>query len=368
MSIPRLTAVDVFAGAGGLSLGMRRARFDIKAAVEIDPDAVATYKKNHRGVQVIDRDVKEVSPKDILRANAGKPPSLLMGCAPCQGFCSLTRKWQRLDPRNDLVLELSRLVEATLPDAVFMENVPGLAVEGKPLFDRFLRSLRSAGYYAQWWIVQMADYGVPQNRRRLVLLAGRGFSIALPQPTHSRSPDVGSGLKPWRTLRDAIGGRRAPVTLGRSRKSGGPSALNWHVVRDLQEQTKERLRAARPGSTWLDYDESLRPACHRGNYDGFRNVYGRMSWNQLPVTITAGCTTPAKGRFGHPDRRRTTISVREAAAIQTFPDSYKLVTEKIDRACDLVGNAVPPLFAQRVGVQIHQAVNEHRRLTRNRSS
>ena len=157
-----------------------------------------------------------------------------------------------------------------------------------------------------------------------------------------------------------------PVTLSRASKDGGPRQHNWHVVRDLQPQTKRRLQAATPGRTWLDIDESVRPECHRDGYTGFTNVYGRMAWEQTPVTMTGGCTTPCKGRFGHPDKRRTTISVREAALIQTFPADYRFETDFMDAVCDMIGNAVPPRFACLAAKQIRETLALHELLARQR--
>ncbi len=145
------------------------------------------------------------------------------------------------------------------------------------------------------------------------------------------------------------------MTVGKAKGKRAPRAVNWHVVRDLEPQTRARLRAARPGRTWLEIDDDLRPECHRGDYAGFSNVYGRMRWNQVPVTITAGCTTACKGRFGHPQRLNT-ISVREAASIQTFPKSYRLATDFMHVACDTIGNAVPPMFAEHLGRAIRRSI------------
>jgi DNA (cytosine-5)-methyltransferase 1 len=359
MSHP-LIAVDIFAGAGGLTLGARRAGFQVPVAIEIDPEVTPTYRRNHREATVIEKDVRHLSGLEVLKHIPSRHIDLLMGCAPCQGFCSLTIKNERNDPRNRLIIEMARLVEETLPDAVMMENVPGLALRGGRLLSAFVERLRSIGYMIQWWNVQMADYGVPQNRRRLVLLAGRGFTIDLPKATHARDPRETHHRRPWKTLRDAIHGAGAPRRLSKTRTTGGPCAANWHVVRDLHPQTKARLRAALPGQMRVELDDKLLPICHREGYDGFRNVYMRMPWNAPSPTITAGCTTPAKGRFGHPDRRRTTISVREAATIQTFPKSFRLETDKIDVACDMIGNAVPPLFAKKLALQAHAAILEHR--------
>ena len=151
----------------------------------------------------------------------------------------------------------------------------------------------------------------------------------------------------------------APVTLRTANGNGGPQSHSWHIVRDLQPQTKARLKAAEPGKTWLQVDEAVRPKCHRNGYKGFTNVYGRMAWDEAAPTITAGCTTACKGRFGHPDKRRYTISVREAALLQTFPENYQFATDQIDGVCDLIGNAVPPLFAKLAGRQILNAIKRH---------
>jgi DNA (cytosine-5)-methyltransferase 1 len=251
---------------------------------------------------------------------------------------------------------MADLIEEIQPTAIMMENVPGLAQRGSKIFKEFLKVLRRLGYRPSWQIAQMADYGVPQSRRRLVLLAGKGFDIQLPAKSHSREPEHDSKLKPWRTVRDAISHLAAAPTLAQILKSSDPGSHNWHVVRKLQPQTKRRLKAAMPGETWLNVDERVRPVCHRDGYTGFTNVYGRMSWDSVSPTITAGCTTACKGRFGHPDRRRYTISVREAALLQTFPEAYQFRTDQMDAVCDMIGNAVPPLYAKLAGREVLKAL------------
>ena len=226
MTATRLVALDIFAGAGGLTLGARRAGVDVRVAVELNPDASTTYRKNNPETHLLECDVRSITGRDLLELLSEPQPDLLMGCAPCQGFCSLTTKSGREDPRNQLINELARLVEETLPRAVFMEMVPGLASRGSALFDSLIARLRNAGYMPQWWNVEMADYGIPQRRRRLVLLAGHGVPIDLPQATHGRAHRESPRLQAWRTVRDVIGSQReSPRRLSLARKHGGPTSV-----------------------------------------------------------------------------------------------------------------------------------------------
>ena len=351
-SAERTTAIDVFCGAGGLSLGAKKSGFEIVVGVDICKAAAATFQENNPDAFVLNRDVRKVTGRELLRGAGTKGISLLMGCAPCQGFSSLTRKSKKRDPRNQLLLEMARLIEEIQPETVMMENVPGLLTTGKSVFSKFLSRLRSSGYKPQFKMIQMANYGVPQYRRRVVLLAGKGFEIPFPSATHARIPKEDSDINKWVSVRQAIRHLTAPTRFSRAVKDGGPQLVDWHVVRDLHQHTRATLRAARPGNTWLELGEALRPKCHREGYEGFTNTYGRIEWDKISPTITAGCTTPAKGRFGHPDGRRYTISVREAAILQSFPEDYPFVTDQMDKVCELVGNAVPPRFAQAAARQI----------------
>ena len=359
MNNKKPVAVDLFAGSGGLTQGLRAAGFHVAAAVEIDPDAAKTYHWNNRKTEVFKRDLCNVSPTELRDAAGSDEIALLAGCAPCQGFCSLTNKYRKPDPRNELLLVMAELIRALRPRAIMMENVPGILTRGKAIHYEFMNVISDLGYLPANDVVQMADFGVPQSRRRYVLLAGHGFRIPLPEPTHTRSPVKDSGLRPWNTVQDTIGQMEPPVTLKESFRGDGPMSFNWHVVRDLQPQVKARLQAAKPGRTWLGVDESVRPRCHRKGYRGFTNTYGRMTWDQVAPTITGGCTTASKGRFGHPDESRYTISVREAALLQTFPERYRFVTEKMETVCDLIGNAVPPLYAKAAAKKILSALYDH---------
>ena len=352
-SQPAPVALAVFAGGGGLTVGLKRAGFYVLAAVEVERHAFATFTANHPEAKVYKQDVRTIDGGRLKALVPSGEIDLLAGCPPCQGFTSLTSKYKRSDPRNDLVREMARLVEEARPKAVMMENVPGLAGRGKSLLDEFLERIGRIGYQANVEVLQVADYGVPQYRRRLVVLAGLGFRIPMPKSTHSK--DGKGDLAPWRTVRDAIGEMAEPITLAEAKEQSAVERSNWHLVRSMSEANKLRLKHAKPGKIWTEIPEDLRPECHRGSYVGFRNVYGRMEWDEVAPTITGGCTTLSKGRFGHPDKERT-ISVREAALLQTFPPDYKIDTPYIDRACNIVGNALPCDFAEAVSKECLEAL------------
>jgi DNA (cytosine-5)-methyltransferase 1 len=338
----RLEAVDIFSGGGGLTTGLRQAGFSVVGAVEVNLHAASTFQANHPETRLFVQDIRHLKGHDLLALTEKGELDLLAGCPPCQGFTTLTAKYRRTDPRNELVNEMLRLIEEVRPRAVMMENVPGLATRGKALLDPMIDRLRGLGYYPEVKVLQVADYGVPQFRRRLVLLAGRGMKIPLPKPTHSRYGAIG---QKWTTVREVIEGMPVPLTLSEAKAKGGFPPLSWHIVRDMTQRNVERLKAAMPGTSWQNIPEELRPDCHKGGYVGFPNVYGRMSWDDVAPTITGGCTTLSKGRFGHPEKDRT-ISVREAARLQTFPDDYIFDTPYMDHVCVIIGNALPCLFAK----------------------
>ncbi len=359
----RLTAIDLFAGGGGLTVGLKEAGFRVSGAVEIEPHAYSTYVANHPEVNALQQDIRTVKKSSLIKMTPYGKLDLLAGCPPCQGFSSLTRKYLRKDPRNGLVDEMARLIEELRPNAVMMENVPGLVERGKSILENFIKRLTVAGYEVNYDILQVADFGIPQNRRRFALVAGKGFFIPLPKPTHSRTGK--NGLKIWNSLHSVIKGMPRPVTLTRAKESGGPQNFNWHIIRNMGKENLLRLKYAKPGKVRAALPKRLRPPCHQHQDKGFNSAYGRMEWNKVSVTITGGCATFSKGRFGHPTQNRT-ISVREAALIQTFPMNYIFDTPYIDYACNIIGNALPCEFAQVLGEECAKALKEHTRLIRNR--
>lgn len=346
-------AAELFSGGGGLAVGLTAAGVRPVAAVEVDRYAADTFALNHPAVKLFDRDIRSVSGADLLASSPTKKIDVLAACPPCQGFSTLTSKYKREDDRNELVYEVSRIAAEARPLAIMMENVPGLAGRGKPILDGLIRDLHALGYVTQFSVLQVADYGVPQSRRRLVLLAGLGFEISMPRPTHDRLGRF--GLPRWRTLRDTIAGWGEASDIQAAAAQGGFAAQNWHVVRRLGAANTARLAATSPGSHRSSLPREMRPDCHRDRPAGFGNTYGRMEWDKPSSTITAGCLSPSKGRFGHPEQLRT-ISLREAALLQTFPPDYKFPSDRIDRACSVVGNALPCLFAQTIAHQVKRTL------------
>ena len=321
------TAVDLFCGCGGLTVGLKRAGFRVLGAVDVDPLSVKTYKANHRDVTLWEKDIRELDPQELLDTLGLKKGGLdlLAGCPPCQGFSTMRTLNGALmvdDPRNDLLLEFERFVEALRPRAVMMENVPGLADDER--FGAFRRKLKNLGYLGEHRILNAAHYGVPQRRRRLIYLAGLGVTI----------PFAGKAAK-MKTVEDAIGG------LPKAGQSGDP-------VHDMPEnRTPKVLDVIRlipkDGGSRRDLPEEFQLECHK-RCNGFKDVYGRMAWKKPAPTITGGCFNPSKGRFLHPEEDRA-ITMREAALLQGFPRRYKFpTTENKSAVALMIGNALPPPF------------------------
>ncbi len=356
------TAVDLFCGAGGLSLGLREAGFKVISAVDIDHDSCESYRLNHRRAKLHEKDVREVRREDILGEDYDHV-TMLAGCPPCQGFTRLNETSEKSDPRNGLVMEYMRLVEELKPQAVFFENVPGLLRNGLWYFNRMRKALDKAGYKITWKVLQIADFGVPQRRRRVIVLAGRGFELTFPEASHTAKwhLDDFPALRPWRTVREALTGRNK---LGRAQDYGRlrERRLNpgpyWHVARTMSDELVERLRATpASGGSREDLPPAYEPLdCHEG-LNGFHDVYGRLAWDTPSVTITSGCTNLSKGRFGHPTLLRA-LTPREAALLQGFPKDYKFFGSGMESVCQQIGNAVPPPFARKIARHVLKQLRE----------
>jgi DNA (cytosine-5)-methyltransferase 1 len=331
----KLRAIDLFAGCGGLSSGLRRAGFKIVSAVEIDDLAVATYRANHRGVNLIQDDIRVVTGKELVGGE--EHIDVIAGCPPCQGFSRVRRRNRTRaarDDRNGLIAEFSRIVEEVEPKAVFLENVPG--IENDKRFQAFLDRLEKIGYVVNWDLLQLAEYGVPQWRRRAVVLAGKGFKIAMPNP-----------CRQLRTVKSAI--YSLPVPKGS--RNGLHRGITQHTPLIMA-----RIRAVpKNGGSRSAWPKELQLKCH-DDCGGFKDVYGRMAWDEPAPTITGGCINASKGRFLHPVQNRA-ITLLEAALLQTFPRRYSFSEVRGRYAvAEMIGNALPPTFAERVGRSIAEAM------------
>lgn len=333
------TAVDVFSGVGGLTLGLQRAGFDVVGALDVSELAVAGYELNHPGIPVWRRDIRGIDPEVLMDAFGLTGPGdldLLAGCPPCQGFSRVrTRSTAPAvdDPRNALVAQFARLAEALLPKALLMENVPALA-QDSPRFQRFIRRLWRAGYELSWQILNAADHGVPQRRRRLVLIARLEGDV----------PDFAAGRSKSLTVRDAIAGLPLPE------ESDDP--VHNHGEKRSPAVSRRIKNVPHDGGSFRSSSRrQLR--CHR-DFDGFNDIYGRMAWDSPAPTITGGCINPSKGRFLHPEQDRA-ITLREAALLQGFPPDYQVpLTRGKYQAAAMIGNALPPAFVADHAAVIYQ--------------
>ncbi len=341
-----IRGVDLFCGVGGLTCGLEASGIDIALGIDLDPACEYPYTANNDASFLL-QSVENVTSKEIREAFGDARYRLLAGCAPCQPFSTYTQgKSNPTDSQWNLLEHFSRLVRATAPHLVTMENVPRLARED--VFKNFVSALEDEEFDVFYDVVPCADFGVPQRRRRLVLLASRLGPIQLVAPT--------IGKEGHATVRRAIGDMPA-LEAGQS-----CPADPLHRASELSPINLERIRASNPGGTWRDWDETLRAKCHQeATGKTYASVYGRMSWDDLAPTVTTQYYGFGNGRFGHPDQDRA-ISVREGAVLQSFPKTYKFVREgepihnkTIGR---LVGNAVPVELSKAIGMSLAAHVQD----------
>lgn len=354
-----LGVIDLFSGCGGSSLGFKQAGFQIKVGVDIDETASRSFQINFPKAHVFTSDISVVSGKDLLSSGGFKNGNevILIACPPCQGFSSARRNSERLaDPRNNLIFEFLRIVEEIKPKAFVMENVPGLATNiGKPIFDQILKGLERLGYLTAHGIANTSDYGIPQRRKRLILI---GINNSKSVPTFpaktNGNPETSENLMKWVTVKDAIG------SLPKIKAGEKTQSDFMHTSANLSETNLKRIKLTpHNGGSRSSWPDNLILDCHKKS-KGHMDVYGRMSWDIPSPTITGGCVMISKGRFGHPDQNRA-ISLREAARLQTFPDSFKFCGS-FGEIAKQIGNAVPPLLAQKTATTLIEDMLKNERL------
>lgn len=323
-------AIDLFAGCGGMTEGLFTAGYRVVAAIEIDHNAAQAYRANNeqRGVVLYEEDIRQMDPLVIKGLLGDEPLHLLAGCPPCQGFSTMRRKNKRgskRDVRNRLIWEYVRFVTALMPITIMLENVPALAEYTE--FKKAVTQMKRLGYTVAYKVVDVARYGVPQRRKRLVLV---GSLLGTIEPAAGNNRTI--------TVRDAIGNMPLP------QDSNDPlhQIFPQHTAH-IQEQIR---LTPHDGGSRLDLPEEYILPCHRKEGIGFKDVYGRLAWDKVSSTITGGCLNPSKGRFLHPEQNRC-ISAREAAMLQTFPQNYIFPTNLSRSAIALmIGNALPPAFCK----------------------
>lgn len=344
-----VSAVDLFCGAGGLTHGLLQAGIKVEAGIDIDEAAEYAFVTNNPDTRYYCWDVGRKTYASIEKLFAGDKIRLLAGCAPCQPFSKLT---QAIDRHQswDLLNNFGRFVARIQPELVTMENVPELAERGKDVFAHFVKTLQRLEYHVDWKIVKCEEYGVPQFRRRLVLLASRLGELQVPEGKFRSEAK-------WKTVRDTIG--KLPKL-----KSGEEHSVDrLHVAAQLSDLNLKRIKATKPdGGNRHDWPDELVLDCHKkSSGQRYHSIYGRMWWDRPSPTMTTLCTGIGNGRFGHPEQDRS-ITLREAALLQSFPRSYEFWPSnvKLNRGAvsRMIGNAVPPKLAKAIGKAILDHVNE----------
>jgi DNA (cytosine-5)-methyltransferase 1 len=351
---PQLTLIDLFSGCGGASLGFKEAGFKIVAAVDIDHSACETYTMNV-GVQPIEGNLRDVTGEQILKKAGLKRDEVdvIVGCPPCQGFSSLrrTKKGDSPDHRDDLLMVFAQRIVEIFPRMVVFENVRGIMHgRGKAYLRRFIKKLEKHGYFPMGKLFDAADFGVPQHRKRLILIFAREEEVTddlcpcLPWETHA-APHLAreKGLPTWVTVQDAIAdlpplksGEKDPTISLHKAPDHKRNALR--IIKSIPKNGGSRKSLAR--HLWLPCHKNLRGR-------GAESVYGRLAWDKPSCTITSRCTVPACGRFIHPEQDRA-ITPREAARLQSFDDHCNFVGS-LESMTWQIGNAMPPMLATAIG-------------------
>lgn len=343
-----VAAIDLFCGVGGLTRGLLNSGIRVRAGYDLDETCQFAYEYNNNS-KFIQEDIRKIKSKEVLAHFTNRDKiKVIAGCAPCQPFSTHTNKIREKekDERWGLLEEFSRLVEECAPEIVSMENVPN--IRNKEIFKSFVKHLLKLKYKVSETIVYCPEYGIPQTRKRLVLLASKLGTINLIKPTHSPENYI--------TVRNAIMDQE-PIKAGQTSESDP-----LHRSIRLTDINIKRIRASVPNGTWRDWDEALLLACHKKESGrSYPSVYGRMTWDEPGPTITTQFYNYGTGRFGHPEQDRA-LSLREGALLQTFPIGYKFARRKADisfkHTAKHIGNAVPVRLGEVIGRSIIQHLNQ----------
>lgn len=346
-----ISAIDLFCGIGGLTYGLQTAGINVTAGIDLDNSCKYTFEKNCN-TTFIREDIQNISDKQLNDIFGKTKYKILAGCAPCQPFSSYTYNQDKnTDNRWKLLYEFGRLIELSKPTIVTMENVPTLLNFKKaPVFFDYITLLKDAGYYVWFKVIYAPDYGIPQKRKRLVLLASQLGEIELLPPTHKPENYV--------TVKDAIGNLKKI-------NSGEYDENDFvHKASKLSDKNMLRVKQSKPGGSWKkDWDDDLKLTCHTSEKGkNYVSIYGRMKWDEPSPTMTTFCTGIGNGRFGHPEQDRA-LTLREAAILQSFPEDYKFSENRdslnFSKTSKHIGNAVPPKLGEIIGKSIIKHLEKH---------
>ncbi len=340
--------VDLFCGIGGLTRGLINSGLNVIAGYDIDPTCQYTYEHNNH-IDYNIQNVRELTGDDINALYDDDAIKILVGCAPCQPFSQMRFKLGEAntqDEKYNLLLEYGRLIQEVHPTIVSMENVP--QIQETNIFAEFLDILNANGYNVDYRVIYCPDYGIPQTRRRFVLVGSTLGPINIINPTHNRN-DI--------HVKDFI------HNLPHIEAGGIDPNDALHRSASLSAKNLERIRHSKPGGTWRDWPEELRCECHKKpTGQTYSSVYGRMTWEQIGPTITTQFYCYGTGRYGHPDQDRA-LSLREGAMLQTFPVDYDFIDPDRDFVFrDIarhIGNAVPVRLGEVIGETILTHLEEH---------
>ena len=343
-----ITAVDLFCGAGGLTRGLLNAGVEVVAGYDIDEICQYAYEQNNQPAIFKNKSVAKVTGAELSQLYPKRNWRVLVGCAPCAPFSKYT---QGLDATSHekwgLLYHFSRLISELMPDVISMENVPQL--QHHTIYDDFVATLKELGYDVSATKIYCPDYGIAQNRTRLVLFASLLGPISIVPPTHN--------AKQYPTVKSAIGG--LPHL-----KAGGASATDpLHRSSHLSQTNLQRIKHSKPGGTWRDWPKELVAKCHQKKKGkSYPSVYGRMKWDEPSPTITTQFYGFGNGRFGHPTQNRA-LSLREGAILQSFPPHYEFVESGIEQSVHaigrMIGNAVPVRLGEIVGKSIKAHIRQY---------
>lgn len=333
------TFIDLFAGAGGLSIGFEEAGFKMVAATDWDHWSCETLRANNKEAVIYEGDIVKMDPLTLSQQIGLKSVDVIIGGPPCQGFSQLGKR-QKDDPRNQLWKEYMRFVAFFNPKVFLIENVPQLLTSDQ--YEQIKNTAKTLGYEIKEKVLAAVDYGVPQKRKRAIIIGSKIGTPNHPQPTHTapnKSNLLIGNLEPWATVKDAIGD--LPLI---------PDGANWHIGRNPTPTSLQRYKCIPAGGNRFNLPPEITPDCWKRKLTGSTDVFGRLEWNKPSLTIRTEFFKPEKGRYLHPEAHRP-ITIREAARLQTFPDDYYFAGSNVQVAKQ-IGNAVPIRLAAAIGKEL----------------